>query len=712
LENLYREFVELLDFTVFKLIDDIIAHHSPEQVGKQRPNRRLLDSSFVRYGIHNNQNRSRITNFKEAFEEYQGRLLLLGDPGSGKSTTLYAFGRDAVARRLSDPSAPLPIFARIPSWPSNYKDAPQIHDWLAKQFSKYFKESKLKDLLAKNDVLLLLDGLDELGDSRFETVKETDPRNANHTIEQTLRYDPRKRFLSKLEDLPEHVQIVLSCRVKDYATIEGQIDFLSGAVTLQELTDEQIRGYLSTLSELWEVLEKDDVLRQAFRTPLLLSILAFVFRDRSEELKGFTDLSSTTLRDTLFLKYVEARYDYESRREDYVERISLSEILHLLGHLALENIGTRPKWATDWRSVAFISDNVILQKDFKLIFPAETSHEKIDTFCNLLTHLNILQQSANGTYKFIHLLLRDTLAHLFSKDNISNIDLYHNSRKSIDYPNPALSLVRTGGREDVPIWIKLLEISQLPQYARTLALETLGQYRDSRAVPKLCEIVLGSNVEEQLLAVKSLRQIEDQSAVGSLCKALDTDYIDLKIEIIKTLKDLGGEVSQNAIINSLNHWHRSVRYSCALALENFAPEVFRDALITLLLDKDRDNRLTGAVHLSKLGDAKSIEALVKTLLDKDGHIRIKVASILDGLGWKPLDEKEKASYYFALRDWVSLDEVDTPYKTEMLADALSDLDSEIRVNAAQILIFDLLIKDRALRLKAASSLSGNCSGDR
>ena len=36
--------------------------------------------------------------FKEAFDHYNGRILLLGDPGAGKSVTLMAHARDAAVQ--------------------------------------------------------------------------------------------------------------------------------------------------------------------------------------------------------------------------------------------------------------------------------------------------------------------------------------------------------------------------------------------------------------------------------------------------------------------------------------------------------------------------------------------------------------------------------------------------------------------------------------
>ncbi|MBL8157295.1 MAG: TIR domain-containing protein, partial [Anaerolineae bacterium] len=135
-----------------------------------------------------------------------GRVLLLGEPGAGKTTTLLNFARDAATARLNDPSQPLPFFEYIASW-NAAGDVP-LGQWLAAQ-NPGLSASALQTLIEQGQALLLLDGLDELGSRR-----PVDPKDPSKGV-----YDPRERFL---KHLPPTGRVILSSRVEEYHQIGAQ----------------------------------------------------------------------------------------------------------------------------------------------------------------------------------------------------------------------------------------------------------------------------------------------------------------------------------------------------------------------------------------------------------------------------------------------------------------------------------------------------------
>jgi predicted NACHT family NTPase len=55
------------------------------------------------------------TKIIDIFDECQS-LLILGEPGSGKTTTLLKLTRQVIARAQTDPTQPLPVVFNLASW--------------------------------------------------------------------------------------------------------------------------------------------------------------------------------------------------------------------------------------------------------------------------------------------------------------------------------------------------------------------------------------------------------------------------------------------------------------------------------------------------------------------------------------------------------------------------------------------------------------------
>jgi len=52
----------------------------------------------------------------DVFDEMQGALLILGEPGSGKTTTLLELARDLITRAEKDSTLPVPVVLNLSSW--------------------------------------------------------------------------------------------------------------------------------------------------------------------------------------------------------------------------------------------------------------------------------------------------------------------------------------------------------------------------------------------------------------------------------------------------------------------------------------------------------------------------------------------------------------------------------------------------------------------
>ena len=107
-------------------------------------------------------------------------LLILGEPGSGKTVTLLKLAESLIARTESDLSQPLPIVLNLSSWA---KQRQSIADWLVQELKNIYGASKslAKAWVEQEQLLLLLDGLDEVdGKYRNDCVKALNQFMENH----------------------------------------------------------------------------------------------------------------------------------------------------------------------------------------------------------------------------------------------------------------------------------------------------------------------------------------------------------------------------------------------------------------------------------------------------------------------------------------------------------------------------------------------------
>ncbi|NET67482.1 MAG: NACHT domain-containing protein [Moorea sp. SIO1G6] len=189
-------------------------------------------------------------------QDIAGKLLILGAPGSGKTTMLLDLAKDLITRAQQQPDQPIPIIAELSDWKDNKQP---IAEWLAAnlKFRYNLPEAITQEWITTGKLLPLLDGLDELGLER-----------------QKLCVQQLNQFL---KDVP---QIVVCCREEEYEAGE-QILEMRGAVCLQPLTNEQIEDYLKGFKDRpWEGIQQDsDGLLELARMPLLLHLIPVAYPD-------------------------------------------------------------------------------------------------------------------------------------------------------------------------------------------------------------------------------------------------------------------------------------------------------------------------------------------------------------------------------------------------------------------------------------------------
>ncbi|MCZ7672389.1 MAG: NACHT domain-containing protein [Chloroflexi bacterium] len=130
--------------------------------------------------------------FEDAVAELKAirRAVLLGEPGSGKTTTLYKLAADLIDAALLDETQPIPVMVRLGGW----TDA-------AEPFAAFLQRSvgelaeNWDERLSQKRIALLLDGINEIPAGQ-----------------QVAKYGQVRQFLAQHPGL----MALVSCREQDY----------------------------------------------------------------------------------------------------------------------------------------------------------------------------------------------------------------------------------------------------------------------------------------------------------------------------------------------------------------------------------------------------------------------------------------------------------------------------------------------------------------
>ena len=200
----------------------------------------------------------------DVFAEEGNSLLILGEPGSGKTTTMLELARDLLAQSDHDPTHPIPGVFNLSSW---QRLQHEIIDWLADELSTKYQIPKRigRSWLQEGRLLPLLDGLDELQEQHRAACVEAINRFAQNA---------------------PLMGTVVCCRLREYIELPVRLT-LNAAVRLQQLTDVQVDMYLERVGEplaaLRMALEHDSAMRIDARSPLMLNLMVSAYRGVSPE---------------------------------------------------------------------------------------------------------------------------------------------------------------------------------------------------------------------------------------------------------------------------------------------------------------------------------------------------------------------------------------------------------------------------------------------
>jgi len=191
-------------------------------------------------------------------------LLILGEPGSGKTITLLKLAQNLIACAEDNVNRLIPVVFNLSSWAIRRQT---IADWLLDELWKKYGVAKAigKDWVEHQRLILLLDSLDEV---KIE-VREACVQAINQFMEDNGQ-----------------TEVVVCSRIAEYEALSARLR-LRGSIFIRSLTPEQINQYLDRVGEQLQavktLLQEDNELQDLAKSPLTLSVMTLAYRGKKIE---------------------------------------------------------------------------------------------------------------------------------------------------------------------------------------------------------------------------------------------------------------------------------------------------------------------------------------------------------------------------------------------------------------------------------------------
>ncbi|WP_083960450.1 NACHT domain-containing protein, partial [Methylomonas lenta] len=269
-----------------------------------------------------------------------GLLLILGEPGSGKTTTLLELVSILIARAKTDAKERIPVVLNLSSWE---KKSQTLAEWMTDRLSSMYSVPRQIALswLDKGYLIPLLDGLDEV-----KTKEQADCVEAINT------------YITQAEP----AGLVVCCRLTEYQWLPEHLK-LNGAICIEPLNRAQIDQYFAAVGSEFESLrtaiQEDTALRELAESPLMLNIMSMTYQSARPESFTAGSLSLKDRRTQIFAAYIDKMFQ---RKAPTSQIFPKEKVIYWLSWLAkgmadhsqsvffVEDL--QPNWLDGWKQRA------------------------------------------------------------------------------------------------------------------------------------------------------------------------------------------------------------------------------------------------------------------------------------------------------------------------------------------------------------------------
>lgn len=192
----------------------------------------------------------------------------------------------------------------------------------------------------------------------------------------------------------------------------------------------------------------------------------------------------------------------------------------------------------------------------------------------------------------------------------------------------AAQALRKIGPPTVPALLQALR-DESTRVAQAMV-EALGEIGDPEAVPALLEMLRHESTWMRHAAVKALGEIGDPQAAPALLEMLRNRDEYIRREAAKALGKIGDPRAAPALLEMLRNRDEYVRWEAAKALNQIGPPAV-SALLEALRDKDANVRQAAVEGMVKIGP-QAVPALCKVLRDESEWVRQAAEQALGKIG--------------------------------------------------------------------------------
>ncbi|MEQ9548065.1 MAG: HEAT repeat domain-containing protein [Coleofasciculus sp. G3-WIS-01] len=182
----------------------------------------------------------------------------------------------------------------------------------------------------------------------------------------------------------------------------------------------------------------------------------------------------------------------------------------------------------------------------------------------------------------------------------------------------------------IPGLLKLVEDSDY--FVRESAVYALGDIGSQRAIHGLLKLVKDSDYFVPRIAVYALGKIGSQRAIPALLKFVEHSDYSVRISAADSLGKIGSERAISGLLKLVEDSDSDVCWRAADALGDIGSERAIPSLLKLMEHSDSDVCSSAAYALGKIGSERAIPGLLKLVEHSDFSVRWRAADALGDIG--------------------------------------------------------------------------------